>query len=89
MSNDPFERAKLIREGKLDDELPDYEELTGWLQRVPQTWLPGLLAACVHQCVVQDVFKAGGLSAFVKSAEAKAQDPASVLRKGAGNAKAD
>jgi hypothetical protein len=78
---DRFEKAKLIREGKLDDELPDYEELTGWLQRVPVTWLPSLLSACVHQCVVQGVFREGGLAQFVKSAEERSADPTSILRK--------
>ncbi len=77
---DPFERAKLIRAGKLDNAMPDFEELTGWLQRVPMTWLPALLAASVHQCVIQDVFQPGRLLELVKNAEARASDPTSILR---------
>lgn len=78
--SDPFERAKLIRAGKLDGEMPDFEELTGWLQRVPMTWLPALLAACVHQCVIQGVFQEGRLIDLVKAAEERAKDPTSILR---------
>jgi hypothetical protein len=78
---DPFENAKLIRQGKLDHEMPDYEELAGWLQRVPKTWLPSLLSACVHACEVQQVFKAGMIVGFVKSAAKAANDPTSILRK--------
>jgi hypothetical protein len=53
----PFQREKDIRAGKLDKELPGYEEITGWIQRVPMTWLPGILIRVVKQCVVRTVFK--------------------------------
>ena len=65
-------RAALIRDGKLDNEMPCFEELTGWLQRVPMTWLPALLSHTVHQCVLQGVFQDGKLVEHVKAAE-KAQ----------------
>lgn len=81
MSN-PFERARKIRKGELDNEMPPYEELTGWIQRVSVTQLPGLLSACVHACVVQDVFQEGRLLEWVKAAEVNAKDPNSILRKG-------
>lgn len=55
--NEPFQREKDIRSGKLDKELPGYEEITGWLGRVPQTWLPGLLVNAVKQCLARKVFK--------------------------------
>lgn len=78
--SDPFERARLIRKGELDNEMPDFEELTGWLQRVPQTWLPALLAACVQQCVIQNVFQEGGMNQLVSVTATAAKDPSSVLR---------
>lgn len=78
---DPFQREKDIRAGKLDDEMPGYEELTGWLQRIPKTWLPGLLANVTHQCVVQNIFQDGKLLPFVERAELQAKHfPESVLR---------
>lgn len=72
--SDPFERAKAIRRGELDDEMPDYEELTGWMQRVPMTWLPGILAQVVTCCVAHRVFKDGGLMRFVDKARVVAAD---------------
>lgn len=72
--SDPFERAKAIRRGELDDEMPDYDELTGWVQRVPMTWLPGILAQVVTCCAVRKVFTSGGLSRFVERAERDAVD---------------
>jgi hypothetical protein len=80
MNSDPFARAKMIRAGKLDNEIPNFEELTGWLERMPMTWLPAFLMACVHQCVVRDVFQGGGLVECVKGAEERAKDPTSILR---------
>lgn len=79
--NDPFERAKKIRTGELDAEMPSYDELAGWLQRVPMTWLPGLLRQCVASCVHDDVFQPDALKLFVEVAEREAKDPASILRK--------
>lgn len=81
MNSDPFKREREIREGKLDNEMPGFEELTGWLHRVPMTWLPALLASCVHQCVLQGVFQEGRLVEVVKGAEERAKDPTSILRK--------
>ena len=72
--SDPFERAKQIRRGELDDEMPDYSELTGWLQRVPVTWLPGLLADAVQLCAIRKVFQDGKLIPFCERAETKAGD---------------
>lgn len=82
--SDPFERARLIREGKLDNERPDYDEMTGWIQRFPATMLPGLLSQCVYACVAEDCFVEGGLAVFVARAEQNAKHQESVLRK-AGN----
>lgn len=78
---DPFELAKAIRRGEKDDELPDYEVLTGWLQRVPVTWLPAVLGYVVTQCVVRNVFLPGKLLAYCERAELLANDPTSILRK--------
>jgi len=55
--NEPFQREKDIRSGKLDKEIPGYEEITGWLGRVPMTWLAGILNAAVKQCIARKVFK--------------------------------
>jgi hypothetical protein len=80
VNQDPFERAKQIRAGELDDAMPAYEELTGWLQRVPATWLPGLLIDTVKQCVARKVFKDGGLERIV-DASIKSAGPGCELRK--------
>lgn len=81
--SDPFKRAKAIRRGELDDEMPDYEELTGWMQRVPITWLPGILAQVVTSCVANGVFKEGGLMRFVDKTRILAADiNAASLREG-------
>lgn len=57
-------------------------ELTGWLQRVPMTWLPGLLAYTVKICVYRKVFQDGKLVPYVSRAETMAMDDPllSVLR---------
>jgi len=55
--SEPFQRERDIRSGKLDKELPGYEEITGWIGRVPMTWLPGILASVTKQCVARKVFK--------------------------------
>lgn len=79
----PFERGAKIRRGELDDELPDYDELTGWLQRVPVTWLRGILARATELCVIREVFQPGKLITFVQRAEQRAAEhPAGVLRDG-------
>ena len=78
---DPFELAKAIRRGERDDALPDYEVLTGWLQRVPLTWLPALLGYVVTQCVVRNVFQPGKILPYCERAELLANDPTSILRK--------
>lgn len=67
-AGDPFEKAKQIRAGELDDAMPSYDELTGWLQRVPMTWLPGLLIRVVEMCVARKVFKPGGIENTVAKA---------------------
>lgn len=72
--SDHVEKAKAIRRGEIDDELPDYEVITGWIQRVSITWLPGILAQVVTCCAVRKVFTSGGLSRFVERAERDAVD---------------
>lgn len=79
-NNDPFALAKAIRKGEKDDELPDYEVLTGWLQRVPLSWLPALLAVIVTQCAVRKVFQSGKMIPYCERAEKLADDPARFLR---------
>ena len=81
MPDEPFDRAAKIRRGECDDEMPAYDELTGWLQRVPITWLPGLLVRTVELCVIRKVFQGNGLKTVVSRAKAKAtMYPGSVLR---------
>ena len=65
-SIDPFERSKLIRAGELDEQMPDYDELTGWLQRMPKTWLAGFTLQAIESATIKKVFlnKAAALSAF-------------------------
>lgn len=77
---DPFEKARKIRKGELDAELPMFDELTGWFQRVPKTWLPGLLRAVVAACVNQKIFHDGKLVGYVERCEKIAKDPYSMLR---------
>lgn len=71
---DPFERARRIRAGELDGEMPSFEELTGWLGRVPITWLPGLLAKTVEMCVLCEAFRPDKLLPFVQRAFDSAGD---------------
>lgn len=73
--NDPFERAKKIRSGELDSELPHYEELTGWIQRMPATMLPGILRQAVVASIHKKVFVDGGLLRFVERCEAEFNTP--------------
>jgi hypothetical protein len=72
---DPYARAKAIRRGEIDDEMPAYEELTGWLQRVPVTWLPALLTRVVALCVIRQVFREGGLQVYVDRGVEIGTDP--------------
>lgn len=81
MSIDPYQRAKDIRAGKLDNEMPDYEELTGWIQRMPLTWVGGLLSAIIHRAVLGPFFRDDtALLLFVKRSIDKTRDPNSVFR---------
>jgi hypothetical protein len=74
---DPFERSKAIRNGELDSEMPMYEELTGWLGRVPLTWLPGLLIRIVKECIVKNVF--ANKDAMIRVVEKAAKDATDLL----------
>lgn len=72
-SIDPFERDKLIRSGKLDDQMPDYDEFVGWMQRCPDTWMPALLFKAIECAVSKKVFKSkeamlGACERAIKSA---------------------
>lgn len=76
---DPFELAKQIRRGERDDEIPSFEVLTGWLGRVPMTWLPALLVRTVVLCVTRKVFLDN--DALVRTVQRAAeQGPESFLR---------
>ena len=77
-----YQKASAIRKGDLDHEMPSYEELTGWLHRVPDTWLPGLVFRAVSMSVVKNVFNSdGGLERTVERAKESAKNfPQSVLR---------
>ncbi len=75
MSSDPFDKAKKIRKGELDSELPHFDEITGWLQRCPQTWLPALLRQTVASCLAQNVFQDGKLVVFVERCVTQFNEP--------------
>jgi len=80
-SDGPFIEAAAIRRGDRDDELPDYDVLTGWLQRVPMTWLPDLFYRICLFCIVRGVFQPGGIELVMERAKKAAEDPAlAVLR---------
>ncbi len=81
MPEKSYDKASAIRRGELDDALPDFEEMTGWLQRVPITWLPGLFHAIAYQCFFKKVFAPGGAQsrlAYVEKIVGEGQD--AVLR---------
>lgn len=79
---DPFERACKIRRGELDDEMPAFEELTGWFIRCPDTWLPGLLKRIVVQCVIRKVFQDGGLERVVQRSIEIGKNPSAAILRG-------
>lgn len=58
--SDPFIRIKLIKGGLLDKERPSFEELSAWIERVPSTWLPGLLIRVVFASLEKKVFVNNG-----------------------------
>jgi hypothetical protein len=78
--SDPFSKSKAIRAGKLDSERPSYDEISGWMGRVPKTWLPALLVRIVMLCEGNKVFQEGGLEKVVAKAKADAKDPTWMLR---------
>lgn len=75
ISKDPFERLKAIRKGELDAERPAFEEISGWLGRVPLSWLPGLLIRVTQLCVLRKVFLPGGLERTVAKIVAQGGNP--------------
>ena len=76
-----YQRACDIAAGLLDDEMPDYTEITAWLSRVPVTWIPGLLRRLVVIAVMRGVFSDGGLEHTVAAARAVGENPGgSILR---------
>lgn len=72
-----FEEASAICRGEKDNELPDHAVLTGWLQRVPKTWLPDLFLRVAVLCIQRAVFSPGGMEAFVERAKVLASKTAS------------
>ena len=77
-----FEEAAAIRRGERDDDMPDYEVLTGWIQRLPMTWLPGLLVRVAAMCVHRGVYREGGIEAAIERAKALGSDPTSEVLRG-------
>lgn len=76
-----FERARAIRRGELDHEMPAYDELTGWIQRLPKTMLPGVLRQAIQCCILGPVFKDDDhLRRFVDRAIEIANDELAILR---------
>lgn len=75
-SDGPFIEAAAIRRGDRDDELPDYDVLTGWLQRVPSTWLPDLFYRICLFCILRGVFSPNGMESVIDRAKKAAEDPA-------------
>lgn len=76
---DPFAEAAAIRRGERDDELPLYDVLTGWIQRAPLTWLPGLFFQICYMCIIKGVFRDGGMDATIQRARNTAADPAAAV----------
>lgn len=78
---DPFERAKAIRRGELDHEMPMHDELTGWIARMPLTWQGSVLRALVTRMVAEPFFKDDEtLHKMIDRYLAVARDPMSMLR---------
>lgn len=71
----PFAEAAAIRRGENDGDLPDYDVLTGWLQRVPITWLPDLFFRICLFCIARGVFQDGGMDRMIDRAKHEAEDP--------------
>lgn len=78
---DPFEKAKAIRRGELDHEMPMHDELTGWISRMPRTWLGSVLRAVVARMAKEPFFKDDEtLHRYIDNCLAAARDPYSMLR---------
>ncbi len=80
MDEDPYKKAREIRRGEHDNEMPTYSEITGWIQRMPISMLPGLLIQVVTLCVTKGVFQEGKLLGVVAQVEECAKSPTSMLR---------
>ena len=65
-------KAQKEREQIRDDEMPEYEIITGWLQRVPMTWLPDLFFRICVLCIMRGVFQAGGMERVIERAKSHA-----------------
>jgi hypothetical protein len=70
-----YVEAAAIRRGEREGQLPDYEVLTGWLQRVPLTWLPDLFFRICLACIMRGVFQEGGMDRMITRAQQQASDP--------------
>lgn len=53
------------------DEVPDYDSMRSMLQRMPNTWIVGLLATLVRTGYAKNVFQPSGASALVRQLENK------------------
>lgn len=52
-----------------DDKFENYEDLRGFLERLPMTWYPDLIRTMVTTAYKKNVFKPGGASYFVANLE--------------------
>jgi len=81
MTVDPFERAKRIRQGELDDEMPTLDELKGWIRRCPDSWHRSILEQVITCMAASGLYKDGGISKYVATIERVACEPSSFLRR--------
>jgi hypothetical protein len=80
MSKAEFAKAKAIRLGQRDDQIPSTEEMTGWFQRVSVEKLRHIFRKVLAACVRRKVFDGDELLEFVKFVEKKYSDPNWMLR---------
>lgn len=81
--SDPFAKAKAIRRGELDHEMPDHDELSGWIMRMPMTWQGSMLRSLLTRMAHEPFFKDdAALHNYIDRCLVAARNPMSCLRKG-------